>query len=163
MTTKIRRANVDDAKDITDIINSVVDEKKYTSLRKFNVDEEREYINSLNEREAIFVAIKNGKIVGFQTISLFAKCSESMSHVGNILTLILKEYRGQGIGKLLAERTLEFARQNNYEKISTYIMEDNTRAINYYKSLGFKPVGKWSRQVKIDSTYHDEIIVELFL
>ncbi|UCE36439.1 MAG: GNAT family N-acetyltransferase [Thermoplasmata archaeon] len=163
MSITIRRANIDDAEAIANIINNVVDEKKYTSLRKFSVEEEREYINSLNKREAIFVATKNGKIIGFQDISLFAKWSESMSHVGNILTLILKEYRNQGIGKLLAERTLEFARQNGYEKVSTYIMKDNINAINYYKSLGFNPVGRWLKQVKIDGNYHDDLIMELFL
>ncbi|UCG68405.1 MAG: GNAT family N-acetyltransferase [Thermoplasmata archaeon] len=163
MSIIIRKANINDAEIISKIINSVVDERKFTSLRKFSVEEERDYLNSLNEREAIFVAIKNGKIVGFQDISLFAKWSKSMNHVGNILTLILKEYRNLGIGKLLAERTLEFARQNGYEKISTYIMEDNTNAINYYTSLGFNPVGRWSKQVKFDGKYHDDIIVELFL
>lgn len=163
MYITIRRANIDDAEAIANILNSVVDERKYTSLRKFSVEEEREYINSLDKREAIFVAIKDGKIVGFQDISLFAKWSEAMSHVGNILTLILKEYRKQGIGKLLAEQTLEFARQNGYEKISTYIMEDNIDAIDYYKSLGFNTVGRWSKQVKINGKYHDDLIVELFL
>ncbi len=86
-----------------------------------------------------------------------------MNHVGNILTLVLKEHRNRGIGRMLAERTLEFARRNGYEKISTYIMEDNVGALEFYKNLGFTPVGKWSRQVKIDGEYHDEIVVELFL
>ena len=163
MTITIRKAGMDDAEAISNIINSVVDEKKYTSLRKFSAEEEKEYINSLTDRESIFIAIKDRKVVGFQDISLFAKWSESMNHVGNILTLILKDFRNQGIGKLLAEKTLEFARQNGYEKISTYIMEDNVGALNYYKSLGFNPVGKWSKQVKIDGKYQDEIVVELFL
>ena len=93
----------------------------------------------------------------------FAKRSESMNHVGHILTLILKEYRGQGIGRLLAEKTLEFARCHNYEKIVSYVMEDNTVALRYYESLGFKSVGKWLKQVKINGTYHNDIIIELFL
>lgn len=163
MTVTIRKASVDDAEAIANVINSVVDEKKYTTLRKFSIEEEREYISSLSEREAIFVAEKNGKVIGFQDISLFAKWSESMSHVGNILTLILKEHRNQGIGGRLAKRTLEFARRNGYEKISTYIMEDNVGALEYYKSIGFTPVGRWSKQVKIDGKYHDEVVVELFL
>ena len=163
MPVTVRRANADDAEAIANIINSVVDEGKYTSLKKFSVEEEREYINSLNEREAILVANKNGKVVGFQSIGLFAKWSESMNHVGNILPLVLREDRGQSIGKLLAERTLEFARENCYEKISTYIIEGNIKALNYYEGLGFDIVGRWSKRVKTNGKYHDDLIVEMFL
>jgi len=163
MSITIRRATVDDAEDIARIINSVVDEKKYTSLRKFSVEEEREYLGSLDEREGLFAAIKDGKIVGLQEISLFEKWSESMGHVGNILTLILQPFRGQGIGTKLAERTLNFARENRYEKISSYIIEDNIHAINYYEKIGFRVVGRWAKQVKLDGKYHDDLIVELFL
>ena len=58
---KIRRADIEDAKGIAYVINSVVDEKKYTSLRKFTEEEEREYIRSLNEREAILLLKKMGR------------------------------------------------------------------------------------------------------
>ena len=163
MSITIRRATIDDAEAIAHIINSVVDEERYTSLRKFSVEEEREYLSSLDEREGMFVAIKDGKIVGLQEISLFAKWSKSMSHVGNILTLILQAYRGQGIGTQLAERTLKFARENRYEKISSYVIKDNIHAINYYEKLGFRVVGRWTKQIKLDGKYHDDLIVELFL
>jgi ribosomal protein S18 acetylase RimI-like enzyme len=163
MNIEIRKAGINDAEAISNIINSVVDEKKFTSLRKFSAAEEREYIDSLGEREAIFLAERDGKVLGFQNISLFAKWSESMSHVGNILTLILKEHRNQGIGGMLAEKTLEFARHNGYEKISTYVIEENVGALKFYESIGFVRCGKWSRQVRIDGKYHDEVVVELFL
>jgi len=163
MSITIRRATIDDAEAIVHIINNVVDEKRYTSLRRFSVEEEREYFRSLDEREGLFVAIHEGKVIGFQGVTLFAKWSESMSHVANIVTQILPGFRGKGIGTQLAERTLEFARENGYEKISSYVIKDNIHAINYYEKLGFRVVGRWRRQIKLDGKYHDDLIVELFL
>jgi L-amino acid N-acyltransferase YncA len=160
---EIRRATLEDANSIVDVINSVVDEKKYTSLRKFSAEEEREFLESLNEREAIFVAEIKSEIVGIQSITRFAEWSDSMNHVGNILTMVLKEYRAQGIGRALASKTLEFARSHGYEKIATYIIEDNLGAIEYYTKIGFKQVGRWMNQVNIDGVYHNDIIMELFL
>jgi RimJ/RimL family protein N-acetyltransferase len=160
---EIRRAVPEDAGGISSLINSVVEERQYTSLRKFSIDEEREFLESLSERETVFIALINGKNVGIQSITRFAEWSESMDHVGNILTMVLKEHRGQGIGKALASTTLEFARSHGYEKIATYIIEDNLGAIEYYTRLGFKPVGKWTRQVRINGIYHNDIIMELFL
>jgi RimJ/RimL family protein N-acetyltransferase len=86
-----------------------------------------------------------------------------MSHVGNILTMIIPEYRGMGIGGKLAERTFLFSREQGYEKISTYILADNASAIRYYESLGFVNVGIWRDQVLLDGHYHDDVIVEKFL
>lgn len=160
---EIRRAVPEDASGIAKVINSVVDEKKYTSLRKFSVEEEREFMESLGERETIFIALIGGKIIGIQSITKFAEWSESMDHVGNILTMVLKEYRGQDIGWALASKTLEFARSHGYEKIATYIIEDNQGAIEYYTKHGFKRVGRWMKQVKLDGVYHNDIIMEMFL
>lgn len=163
MKVETRCATPKDAGGIAKVINSVVDENKFTSLRNFTVEDEWEFIESLNEREAIFIALFDGDIVGIQSITRFAEWSESMDHVGNILTMVLKEFRDQGVGKALASRTLEFARSHGYEKIATYIIEDNLGAIEYYSKLGFKPVGKWTRQVKIEGVYHNDIIMEMFL
>jgi len=163
MEMVVRKGSAKDALPVSEVINSVVDEGRYTSLKKHSADEERGFIESLGDREAIFVAFVDGRIVGIQSLTKFAEWSDSMGHVGNILTLVLKEFRGKGIGKRLSEKTLEFARENGYQKISTYIIADNEMAIKFYESLGFEVVAKWKDQVKIGSEFHDDLIVELFL
>lgn len=163
MEMVVRKGTVKDALPISEVINSVVEEGKFTSLKKHSADEERDFIETLGDREAIFVALVDGRIVGIQSLTKFAEWSDSMGHVGNILTLVLKEFRGKGIGKKLSKTTLEFARENGYKKISTYIIADNETAVEFYESLGFEVVGKWKDQVKIGSEFHDDLIVELFL
>lgn len=160
---EVRRATVEDAAAVSAIINGVVDEGGLTSLRRFTAEEERDFIASLDRREAIFVATEGGNVVGFQGISRFARWSDSMSHVGNVLTMVVPEHRGRGVGRALARRTLAFAREMGYEKVSTYIVADNEAALAYYEALGFERVGLWRDQVRLDGRYHDDVIVEMFL
>lgn len=163
MNIEIRKGALEDAGQISEVINSVVEEGRLTSLKKHTAEEERAFMESLGEREAIFIALVDGKVVGIQSLTVFAEWSESMSHVGNVLTLVLEDYRGEGVGRELAEKTLQFAREKGYKKISTYIIADNRIAVEYYKSLGFEVIGRWKDQVKIGQEFHDDLIVELFL
>jgi ribosomal protein S18 acetylase RimI-like enzyme len=163
MNIEVRRGSLEDAGQISEVINSVVEEGRFTSLKKHTAEEERAFMESLGDREAIFIALVGGKVVGIQSLTEFAKWSDSMSHVGNILTLVREDFRGKGVGRKLAEKTLQFARDKAYKKISTYIIADNQIAVEYYKSLGFEVIGKWKDQVKIGQEFHDDLIVELFL
>lgn len=164
MSITIRPASLSDIPSILNIIHSIVDEKEFTVLRKFTLEEEYAYFNQLNERETIFVAETEGKVVAFLSIDLpFKTFSEAMGHVGMTGTFVLKEFRGRGIGTLLSKKSLKFAKKHGYEKLVVYVMEDNPRSIKFHEDLGFKRVGLWTNQVKIDGKYHNEIIMELFL
>ena len=87
----------------------------------------------------------------------------SFDHIGVMGAFVLPEWRRKGIGRRLAEHTLDFARANGYEKIVIYVRAGNTRAQAFYRSLGFIPKGILERQVKIDGRYEGEIFMERFL
>lgn len=160
----IRRATPDDAASIVVIWQAIADEKIYSAIdRPFTIEEESAYLQSLSAREGIFVAEVNGNIVGFQTLDLWARFIHSMDHVGQLGTFVLRDWRGSGIGSQLAAHTLAFARASGYEKIVLFVRASNTNAQLFYTNLGFKPCGKFARQVKIDGQYDDEILMELFL
>ncbi len=160
----IRRASIEDAPSLVAIWQTIAVEKIYSSVDEpFTIEQQREYLQSLTEREAIFVAEIGGKVVGCQTFDLWARTIHSMSHVAQLGTFVLPEWRGRGIGAQLAEHTLAFARSNGYEKIVIAPRASNTGAQRFYSRLGFKPSGCFHRQVKIDGKYDDEILMELFL
>jgi len=48
---------------------------------------------------------------------------------------ILPSYRKSGIGKLLMERIIEFAKDNGYDKLK---LNAQTHAIRFYENLGFE-------------------------
>jgi ribosomal protein S18 acetylase RimI-like enzyme len=163
--TAIRRATVDDAASTCLIWEAIVAEKVYSAVdRRFTLDEERSYIQSLSAREGIFLAeTTEGQVVGFQSIDLWARHIRSMDHVGQLGTFVLREWRGRGIGKELAANTFEFARSAGYEKLVIFVRASNMGAQEFYKRLGFAPCGRFARQVKLTDEYDDEILMERFL
>ena len=164
MQVTIRRATPGDAEPISAVWEVVCAERVYTAVnRPFTPQQERDYIASLSDREGIFLAEVDDRVVGFQSLDLWAKYTDSFDHVGVMGTILLPEWRRRGIGRRLAEHTLDFARANGYEKIVIYVRAGNVGARAFYRSLGFVPRGVLARQVKIDGRYEDEVFMELLL
>jgi ribosomal protein S18 acetylase RimI-like enzyme len=164
MQIDIHRATPDDAEALSAIWEAVCAERVYTAVsRPFTPQQERDYILSLSDREGIFVAEVDGQVVGFQSLDLWAKYSDAFDHVGVLGTIILPEWRRQGIGRLLAQHTFAYARTHGYEKVVIYVRAGNAGAQAFYRSLGFIHKGVLERQVKLDEGYEDEVFMELFL
>jgi ribosomal protein S18 acetylase RimI-like enzyme len=143
MQVTVRRATPEDAESISAMWEVVCAERVY--------------------REGVFLAEVEGRAVGFQSLDLWAKYTDSFDHVGVMGTIILPAWRRRGIGRRLAEHVLDFARANGYEKIVIYVRAGNAGAQDFYRNLGFVPKGVLARQVKIDGQCEDEIFMELFL
>lgn len=81
-----------------------------------------------------FVAEKDGEIVGM-ALYFFAY----FTWVGKSLYLddlyVKEELRGQGIGKLLLKEVFSVARKENCKRLRWQVLEWNTPAIEFYKSL----------------------------
>jgi len=164
MKITIRRATTEEAEDLSAIWKVVCAERIYTAVNHpFTPEQERAYIASLSDREGIFVAEVDDRIVGFQSLDHWADYTDSFDHVGVMGTIILPEWRRQGIGHRLAQCTLNFARNNGYEKIVIYVRRGNIGAQAFYLSLGFITKGVLEQQVKIEGAYEDEVLMELFL
>ena len=164
MQATIRRATSDDADSISAIWDIICAERVYTAINQpFTPQQERDYIASLSDREAIFLAEVNDHVAGFQSLDQWAKYTDSFDHVGVLGTFVHPGWRRKGIAYQLAEHTLDFARANGYEKLVIYVRAGNDGAQSFYRSLGFVAKGVLERQVKIDGQYEDEVFMELLL
>lgn len=160
----IRRATIQDAAGISVIWEAIVSERDYSAVaHAFTPEEEQAYIESLKPREAIFVAAEGSQVVGFQSLDQWVRYTSSMDHVGQVGTFVLRDWRGRGIGRQLAERTFAFARESGYEKLVIMVRAKNRGANSFYSSLGFVECGRLTRQVKIAGDYDDETLMERFL
>ena len=160
----IRRATPEDAAAISAIWDVVCAEGIHTAVSQpFTPEQERDYIAGLSEREGVFVAESEGRIVGFQTLDRWADYTDTFDHVCVLGTFVLPELRGKGIGRQLAAHTFDFARAHGYEKSVVYVRGSNGGAQAFYRSLGFRPKGVLERQVKINGVYDDEVFMECFL
>jgi ribosomal protein S18 acetylase RimI-like enzyme len=86
-----------------------------------------------------------------------------MEHVGQLGTFLLPEWRGRGVGRLLARETFAFAREREYRKLVIWLRASIEVARRFYKGLSFHERGRLSRQLLIDGPYDDEVLMELFL
>ncbi|MBO4554666.1 MAG: GNAT family N-acetyltransferase [Clostridia bacterium] len=83
----------------------------------------------------IFAMDESGKVIANLRI-YFKEDEESVAHVGRCL--VVKEFRGQGIGKELMHKAAEYARDVMHAR-EIYV-EAQKHAEEFYKACGFKTV-----------------------
>ena len=78
-----------------------------------------------------------------------------MGHRAEISLSILKDYWGQGLGSLLLEKALAYARNQGLEFIDLDVATDNTRALRLYEKFAFKKIARMKDYFKIHGNYKD--------
>lgn len=74
------------------------------------------------------------------------------------------DYLGQGLGRLLLQCTLIYARNElNLRKINLYVSEGNETACKFYEKLGFIKEGELVKQSWHRGRYVDRYIYSIFL
>ena len=81
------------------------------------------------------IAEKNGSVIGFAGAWIIL----DESHITNIA--VLKEERGQGIGRMLTEGLMQYLSNLGAAYATLEVRKSNEVAQNLYKSLGFIKLG----------------------
>ncbi len=154
-----------DAEGIVAVLTVIAAERIHSAIdRVWSVEQERRYLESMSPREAIHVAVDARQaIVGLQSLDLWSPLLTSMSHVGQVGTFLLPEWRGRGVGRQLWNVTVSFTRDAGYRKLVIQVRGSNTAAQAFYRRLGFQDCGRLSRQVIVDEREDDEVLMELFV
>lgn len=76
-----------------------------------------------------------------------ARIGSSFCIVENVVTD--KDYRGQGLGRKVMERAIEFARQKNCYKVILESASFRKEAHQFYKNLGFDGEAKKAFLMKL--------------
>ncbi|MDM5228539.1 N-acetyltransferase [Cytobacillus sp. NJ13] len=161
----LRTVNIKDAEAVLEIEREVLSESEFMVSVIEEFEETSEQIKSWihkileNKRETLIVAETKGKLVGF--IVFRSKNTKRLSHTGSFTAMVKKEYRGQGIGKLLIQELLNWAEQNHLiEKVGLGVLSTNQRAIELYKSMGFVEEGRKIKEIKFNENYYvDDILM----
>lgn len=161
----VRRALDEDAQGIANVLHSVVSDRVHSAIeRAWTTEEQRRYLGSLSNREAVHVTIAgSGLVVGCQSLDLYSPVLTSMAHVAQLGTFILPSWRRHGVGRALFQETRRFAVSVGYRKLVINVRASNTTALSFYGRLGFVECGRLNKQVVIDGREDDEIVLELFL
>ncbi len=148
----IERARREDLKDLTDIYL-----EGYRGLEEYSYthpEDVKAYMDWLWRRdpEGIFVAKVEGRKVGFVAGDANWFSKRARRNVGAIHEIVvLPEFRGLGIGKALMTKVMEYFREKKLDTAELWVGDENFRALEFYRKLGFKEEGRynyWVRMVK---------------
>ena len=71
-----------------------------------------------------------------------------------------KDYRHQGLGKILLKDCIDYARENNCDSIYLTVNKNNNDSINIYRHLGFKTIDSVVNDIG-NNYVMDDYIMEL--
>lgn len=155
---EIRPTRPDDATAVANCIDTIAREKRYlSSLRGYSTEETLTYIEFLEKVDGVhLVVVVDGSIVGWSdmTPGIF----DGLDHVGHLTMGLLKDYRGRGWGKKLLALALRMAFLRYYERVELYVFASNTRAVEFYRHVGFQQEGVKRRARKLYGKYDDILV-----
>lgn len=118
----------------------------YEKLPHEVVADEATIYNSIfvEKRAKVVFAVLNGKEIGFALY--FFNFSTFMGRPGLYLEdlFVLEEYRGKGFGKDLLKHLAKIAVKEKCTRFEWIVLDWNTPSIDFYKSLGAKPLEDWT-------------------
>ena len=87
------------------------------------------------DADSSFVAVHKGarNVIG---LILCSRVRHDVGHVTQVC--VLPEYRSHGIGEWLLAATAGSIRERHFSMLSLTVTEDNTRAVELYRQLGFE-------------------------
>ena len=109
--------------------------------------DESQLRTELQNPESEFYFLKIGEeYAGFLKINTGAAQTEQMpdDHLEVERIYLLKNFYGQGLGRKLMDKAIEIARGKGKQKIWLGVWEENPKAIDFYKHLGFEVFGEHS-------------------
>ena len=116
MTLKIRPARVGDAKNIVAAERKIAEEPGLFCSLPFELNEESVRLTIESAQGVYLVAEENGQVVGHAFLDVFQQ--HSLSHVAQLNIAVHKGFQSRGIGTLLLEKIIAWAKQSTViEKI----------------------------------------------
>ena len=88
-----------------------------------------------------YVAVIDGKVVG--TFWLKANQPGLGAHIANAAYMVSPEATGKGVGKKMAEHSLDEARRLGFTAMQfNFVVKSNTAAVNLWQKVGFEIIGE---------------------
>lgn len=142
-----RSPNKSDADGFLNILRTSVIETDYLlrypeECDVYTIEHEAKYIDKMNRsiRDALLICIVDEKVVGY--FQLFCETNLKTRHRANVSLVILKEYWNLGIGSIMFDIMIQYAKKAPYLlQLELYYTEGNIRAKHLYEKIGFINIG----------------------
>ena len=141
---KIKKATIEDSEIIYNFICQLAEYEKLTDDVTTTPDSLGETLFGPNSNVETLIGYVDEKPVAFALY--FYNFSTFKGKRGLYLEdiFVIPEMRGNGVGKELLRRLAQIAKENNCARFEWSVLDWNEPAINFYKSLGAKPMDEWT-------------------
>jgi L-amino acid N-acyltransferase YncA len=161
---RIRAATAEDAAAICRIYNQGIADRVATletELRR--PDERRQWLAARDLRHPVIVAEDaDGTVLGWGSLNVF-NSREAYRFVADFSIYVERSARGRGIGRAMLTRLIELGREHGYHKLVLSAFPSNASGMALYTALGFRTVGVYKEQGRLDGRWVDTIIMEKLL
>ena len=155
---EIREIAAEDAGELIDYLKRIGSETDNLTFGKeglpVTVEQEREYLQQVHdaERSVYYGVWKDGMLTGEGSLSGLPR---RMSHCAELGLTVVKAEWNKGIGSLLLDKLIGYARRSGMEMVILDVRSDNTGAIHLYEKYGFQHAGTTPAYFKIGNEYFD--------
>jgi ribosomal protein S18 acetylase RimI-like enzyme len=158
---QIRSISEEDIKGFHACLDAVARERKYLGLLEApTLENTRKWLEEgIKQDDIRLVASSGSQIIGWCDIAV--KKREGFRHVGDLGMGVLKDFRGQGLGRALLQATLAAAKEQKLERVELEVYASNLLAIRLYEKNSFQTEGRKQRARKLDGNYDDIMIMAL--
>lgn len=137
---QVRRANIEtDLDGVWDIFKAVIVSGD-TYVFHSDTPKDSLYMHWFADGMDTFVAVDNDDIVG--TYIIKPNQIARGNHIANCSYMVSPKHHGRGIGTLLCEHSIAFARKQGFLGIQfNLVVSTNTVAVNLWQKFGFEIIG----------------------
>lgn len=163
----IRQATKKDAEGLLQTVSRYMIDSDHlvTSIEEFNptILDEKRWIETFNENRnsLLLIATHKKKIIG--NINLNGETRKKTRHNAVLGIGILKEWRSIGLGEILMQCAIDWAKENlTLETLWLHVFATHFKAIGLYKKMGFEEVAVQQDFIKNDdNSYSDNLVMKL--
>jgi GNAT superfamily N-acetyltransferase len=140
----IRKAKKSDIPDILMLIKELAEYEKLLHEVVTTEEQLEKVIFGEQKFVEVLIAEVDGKLAG-QTI-FFHNFSTFVGRPGLYIEdlYVRPDFRGKGIGKALLKEVINLAKERNCGRVEWVVLDWNKPAIDFYKSIGAKPLDEWT-------------------
>lgn len=164
----VREIHVCDAEKFAHLTQQVEANSEYmlweAGERKIPPKQQEKILENIvaSENSTIFVAENNhNKLVGY--LLVIGGNAKRNKHVAYIVVGILRDYRGQGLGKRLFEELVQWSKEHGIHRLELTVVTLNEAALSLYKKMGFEIEGSKRHSLYIDGEFVDEYYMSKLL
>lgn len=160
MKTTVRNAIVSDIPAIVNIYNQGIEDRIATFETRRRAPEDVQ--KWFDGRHPIVVVERDDTVIGFAATYPYStrKC---YAGIAEFSVYVERNYRGQGIGKLVMIELLSAAAKAGFWKLLSRVFPENEASLYLLRSLGFREVGIYEKHAQLDGVWRDVVIVEYLI